>query len=152
MGFRVRFRGFDRTEVVAALAKLASENEDARREIERLGAEMEQLSHSLDAQPSGDGDVQRVLTAAAKVGDEIRQRAEEEARRMVAEAEGRAEQITQRLRDQTRAFENEIQTLLARRREIEASIESFLNAVTDELEHVRLHQDERSDNTLAQTG
>jgi cell division initiation protein len=136
-GFSIRFRGFDRMEVVAALAKLASENEEARREMDRLASEIDRLQATVAEQLGSERHVQRALVSASKVADDIRDRAEEEARRIVREAEDRAEGASQRLRDQARNLEGQIDALLARRREVEASIESFIKVISDELEHVR---------------
>jgi cell division septum initiation protein DivIVA len=135
--FQVRFRGFDRTEVIAALAKLASENDDARREIERLAAEIDRLHASLAEQRDNERQVHRTLVATATVAEEIRGRAEEEARQIRREAETEGEQMIARLRDQARGLEAEIDGLLARRREAEVSIASFIKSMSDELERVR---------------
>jgi cell division initiation protein len=138
---------------VAALAKQASENEEARREIERLGSEIERLQATVAEQLGSERHVQRALIAASKVADDIRERAEEEARRIVRDAEERAEVAMQRLRDQSRNIEGQIDALLARRREVEASIESFIKVISDELEHARVNEpDESSDGALAPTG
>lgn len=152
-GFRVRFRGFDRTDVVAALAKLASENEDARREIDRLGTEIERLQLAVTEQYDSERDVQRALVAASKFADEIRLRAEEEAQQIRRNAEADGESIVQLQRETARALEEQIDALLARRREVEASIGSFLKAMGDELARVSEKKtDEPADGALAQTG
>ena len=157
-GFRVRFRGFDRTEVVAALAKLASENEDARREIDRLGSEIDRLQASVTEQYDSERDVQRALVAASKFADEIRMRAEEEAQQIRRDAAAEGELIVQRQREQARALEEQIVALLARRREVEASIESFLKSMSDELARVSQKKTvvpadgEAADGALAEAG
>ena len=151
--FRVRFRGFDQREVVSALAKLASENEEARREINRLGKEIDRLQGSVTEQAGNDRHVQRALVAASKAADDIRERAEEEARRILREAEERGALVVQQSRDEARALEEQVHALLARRREVETSIESFLKVMSDELEHSRRPQpDESASGTLARTG
>jgi len=155
-GFRIRFRGFDRMEVVAALAKLASENDEARREMDRLGAEIDRLQATVADQMGSERHVQRALVSASKVADDIRDRAEDEARRIVREAEERAEAAAIRLREQARNLEGQIDALLARRREVEASIETFIKVIADELEHVRQSDagevPRAPDSALASTG
>lgn len=152
-GFRVRFRGFDRTDVVAAFAKLASENEDARREIERLATEIDRLQASVTEQYDGERDVHRALVAASKFADDIRARAEDEATQIRRDATAEAELIVQRLREKARGLEEQIHALLARRREVEVSIASFIKSMSDELERASQKQaDEPADDTLAQTG
>jgi cell division septum initiation protein DivIVA len=152
-GFRVRFRGFDRTEVVAAFAKLASENEDARREIDRLGSEIDRLQASVTEQYDSERDVQRALVAASKFADDIRIRAEEEAHQIRRDAAADSETIVQQLRETARELQVEIDTLLARRRDVEASIASFIKAMSDELDRVsQKHTDEPGNGALAKTG
>lgn len=153
--FSTRFRGFDRTEVVAALAKLASENEDARREIDRLGAEIQRLQSSVSSSeppPSGnERHVQVALMAAAKAADELRDRAEEEARQILRDAEERGEMVVKRLTEQVHGIEDEIDALLVRRRDVEASIESFIKALSEGLERARKQQaNDAADGKLAQ--
>ena len=96
--------------------------------------------------------VQRALVAASRAADDIRERAEEDARRIVREAEARGEAAVQRLRDQARSIEGQIDALLSRRREVEASIESFIKVISDELEHARGNEHHDSaDDALAPT-
>jgi cell division septum initiation protein DivIVA len=151
--FRIRFRGFDRTEVVAALAKLAAENEDACREIELLGDEIDRLQAAITNQSDNERHAQRALVAASRLADEIRGHAEEEALQIRREAEADGELILQRLHDKARRLEEQIDGLLARRSEIEASLGSFLKVIYDELERVRQQQrDESAGAALAETG
>ena len=166
--FRRTFRGFDRTEVVAALAKLSSENAEARHQIDRLGAEIERLQSSVsDRLTSGGGDVgdvQRALVAATKVADEIRKEAEEAARRIQRDAEESARRIQREAEDRGRAtvdrlkaeaqsLEGDIDALRARRAEVAASIESLIHSLTGELEQIRQEiASEPVDSKLAKTG
>ena len=151
--FRTRFRGFDRTEVVAALAKLAAENEDARREIELLGVEIDRLQAAIADQSDNERHAQRALVAASKLAEEIRGQAEVEAHQIRRAAEADGELILQRLHDRARGLEEQIEGLLARRCEIEASLGSFLKVISDELERVRQQQrDQSAGAALAETG
>jgi cell division septum initiation protein DivIVA len=114
---------------------------------------MERLQASMADQLGGERHVQRALIAASKAADEIRDHAEDEARRILREAEERGQSIVQRQREEARAIEGQIDGLLARRREVEASLESFIKSISDELEHVRQQQpDEAADSALAKTG
>ena len=135
--FSVRLRGFDRTEVVAALAKLSSENAEARREIDRLGTEIERLQSAVTDRLGGEGDVHRALVAATKVADEIRKEAEESARKVRREAEVVGQATADRLRTEAQAIEGDIDSLRARRSEVAASIESLIESLAGELEQMR---------------
>ena len=151
--FRRRLRGFDRTEVVAALAKLSSENAEARHEIDRLGAEIERLQSAVTDRLGGEGDVHRALVAATKVADEIRKEAEESARKVRREAEVVGQATADRLRTEAQAIEGDIDSLRARRSEVAASIESLIESLTGELEQMRREvPSESGDGTLAKTG
>jgi hypothetical protein len=96
---------------------------------------------------------QRALVAASKLAEEMRGRAEEEARQIRREAEADGELILQRLHDKARRVEEQIEGLLARRSEIEASLGAFLKVISDELERVRQQQkDQSAGAALAETG
>ena len=113
---------------------------------------MDRLQVTVSEQIGNERHVQRAMVVASKVADEIRERAEEEARRIVRDAEDRGQLLSERLREEARAIEGQIEALLARRREVEASTESFIKVMSDELEHVRRHQDDEStDGALAHT-
>ncbi len=151
--FHLRFRGFDRTEVVTALAKLSSENFDARREIDRLGVEIERLQAAVVERASTDGDVQRAVIAVTKVADEIRRQAEESARQIQREAEDRGRVTVDRLREEARALEVEIDGLLDKRREVVVALESCIQSLATELDQVRDHSaDKSAAGALAKTG
>lgn len=152
-GFRIRFRGFDRTEVLAAFGKLAAENEDARREIERLADEINRLEVAIAEQSESERHVQRALIAASKLADEMRVRAEAEAHQIRREAQEDGEQIVQRLHDTVRGLEEQIDGLLARRREVEESIGAFIKGISDELDRARQQQgDHVPGSALAEAG
>ena len=154
-GFRTRFRGFDRGEVVAALVKFASENQEARQEVDRLGVELERLRASINDLRDNERHAQRVLISAHKAADEIREhaaqeahqivaeaedlraRAEQEASRTVREAEAGAELLLRQARERARQLEGQIDALVSRRRGAEISLESFLRTVTDALAEAR---------------
>lgn len=151
--FRKRLWGFDRTEVVAALSKLSTENAEARREIDRLGNEIERLQTAVTDRLTGEGDVQRALVAATKVAEEIRREAEESARRVQRDAEDQRRATVDRLRTEAQTIEGDIDALRARRSEVAASIESLIQALTDELQQFRQDSPHNSEGgKLARTG
>ena len=151
--FHKRLWGFDRMEVVAALSKLSTENAEARREIDRLGNEIERLQTAVTDRLTGEGDVQRALVAATKVAEEIRREAEESARKVQREAEDRGRATVDRLRSEAQTIEGDIDALRARRSEVAASIESLIQTLTGELEEVRREsRSESAGGNLAKTG
>ena len=140
-------------EVVAALSKLSTENAEARREIDRLGNEIERLQTAVTDRLTGEGDVQRALVAATKVAEEIRREAEESARKVQREAEDRGRATVDRLRNEAQTIEGDIDALLARRSEVAAAIESLIESLNGELDQIRREsKGESAGGTLAKTG
>lgn len=164
--FHVRFRGFDRREVVAALAKFASENQEARREVDRLGAELERLRALMIDLRDHERHAQRALVSAHKAADEIRERAEQEARQIAAaaeeirarakqeagralrEAEASGELLLHQAREQARQMEGQIDGLVARRQKAETNLESFVNLLADALAEARREHRGQSEKSI----
>ena len=140
-GFRVRLRGYDRHEVTAALRKLAHENREAWREIDRLSGEVERLQGAMVEQQENERHVQRALVAAEKLADEIRAAAEAEARTIVRDAETQGATILTQLREQAAEMEGQIDFLRARRRDAEASIAALIDRLSKQLELFRPQSD-----------
>ena len=87
--------------------------------------------------------------AAQKLAEDIRQNAEEEARRLIREAQGRSELLLEKTQSRVEDVQREIDGLKLKRREVETSIESIMQTLRNTLEFVR-DQDtrEREDKIL----
>ena len=79
---------------------------------------------------------------AQKLADDIRANAEEEARRIVREAQGRSELLLEKTQARVEDVQREIDGLKLKRRDVETSIESIMQALRNTLEYVR-EQDAR---------
>src|SRR5436309_5796235 len=121
--FRTRLMGFDKEEVRVCLRKLASEFDDARREIERLTGKLKALeSEPAEAalrSPLG-SQLEKVLASAHKVPEEVKLEAENDAKKMLSEAQEEAA----RLRSQAEADASALtRTAAAHLAELNAEVE-----------------------------
>ena len=89
--FRLAVRGFDRNEVNAFLTELADDYEQALRETERLREELGRAEVLINEHREAERNLRNTLMTAQRLADEIRASAEQEGKRIIREAEGRAE-------------------------------------------------------------
>ncbi len=74
---------------------------------------------------------------AQQLADDIRANAEEEARRIVREAQGRSELLLEKTQARLEDVQREIDGLKLKRRDVETSIESTIQVLRNTLEYVR---------------
>jgi cell division initiation protein len=139
--FSTAMRGFDRAEVTSFLLEAAEGYEQALRENERLRQELVRLESSLTHYRELEGGLRNTLVSAQKVADDMRENATQEAARIVREAEGRAELMTQKAQAAHEDAQREIDALRLKRREAEASLESMIAALHNTLEFMREQED-----------
>src|SRR5437016_14575524 len=89
--FRKGFLGFDRVEVTAFLAAVADDYEQALRETDRLRQDLSRMEAVLAEHREHEKNLKNTLMTAQKLSDDIKANAEQEARRIVRDAEGRAD-------------------------------------------------------------
>ncbi len=140
--FSVSMRGFDRAEVNAFLLEAADGYEQAARENERLRQEVARLDASLTQYRELEGALKGALMSAQKVSDDMKETASLDAARILREAEGRAELVTQKAQAALEDIQREIDGLRLKRRESEVALESIIAALHNTLEYVR-EQDQR---------
>ena len=140
--FTTAIRGFDKTDVTTFLQEAAEGFDHALRENERLRMEIVRLEASLNQFRELEGSLKTTLMSAQKIADDMRENAQQEAARIVREAEGRAEMTLQRAQAKTEDVEREIDGLRIKRREAENSLESTISALHNTLEFIR-EQDRR---------
>ena len=147
--FNTRLRGFDRTEVVAFLAEVADDYEQALREADRLRQDLARMEALLNEHREHERNLRNTLLTAQKLADEIRENAQQEARRIVKEAEGRSDLLLQKTEARLEDIQREIDGLRLKRRDVEASLESTITALRNALDFVReQEQRERDDKIL----
>jgi cell division initiation protein len=147
--FTTAIRGFDKTDVTTFLQEAAEGFDHALRENERLRMEIVRLDASLQQFRELEGSLKTTLMSAQKIADDMRENAQQEAARIIREAEGRAELTLQRTQAKTEDIEREIDGLRIKRREAETSLEATIAALHNTLDFIR-EQDrrERDDRVL----
>jgi cell division initiation protein len=140
--FSTAMRGYERAEVNAFLLEAADGYEQASRENERLRQDLARLEASLTQYRELEGALKGALMSAQKVSDDMKETASLDAARIIREAEGRAELITQKAQAALEDVQREIDGLRLKRRESELALESIIAALHNTLEFVR-EQDQR---------
>jgi cell division initiation protein len=140
--FRTAFRGFDQIEVTAFLAAVADDYEQALRETDRLRQDLAKMEAVLNEHREHERNLRNTLMTAQKLADELKEHADQEARRVIREAEGRADLLLEKTQLRLDDVQRDIDGLRLKRREVETSIEATILTLRNTLEYVR-ERDER---------
>jgi cell division initiation protein len=135
--FQTAMRGYDRGEVNAFLAEAAEDYENALRENERLRQELSKSEAVLDEHRSQERNLRNTLLSAQKLADEIKDNAQQEAGRILRDAEGRSELLLQKSQARVEEVQREIDGLRLKRKDVETSLESIISALYNTIEFVR---------------
>jgi cell division initiation protein len=146
---RIVMRGYDRNEVDALLNEVADDYEQALRESDRQHQELQRLEAVIAEHREHERNLRNTLLTAQRLSDEIREHAEQESRRIVEEAESRAELVFQRTQGRIEEVQREIDNLKMKRRDVETTLQSTIATLRNALEFVReQEQKERDDKIL----
>ena len=135
--FQTVMRGYDRGEVSAFLAEAADDYENALRENERLRQELAKAEAVLNEHRGQEKNLSNTLMTAQKLADEIRDNAQQEAARVIREAEGRADLMLQKSQGRLEDVQREIDGLRMKLKEVETSLESIISTLYNTIEYVR---------------
>ena len=135
--FGTAMRGFERSEVTAFLLEAADGYEQALRDNDRLRQEIIRLEGSLQQFRELEGGLRTMLVSAQKVAEDMKENAQQEAARILREAEGRADLQSQQAKAQAEDIQREIDGLKLKRREAENSLEATVSALQSTLEFIR---------------
>lgn len=135
--FGTSMRGYDKHEVKALLADGADEFENALREVDRLKQELQRAESSLTEHRDREVNLRNTLLTAQRLADQIKDNAEQEARMIIREAEGRSDLLLQKTQARLSEVEREITELKLRRRDVEASLEASISALKNALDFIR---------------
>jgi cell division initiation protein len=135
--FKTAYRGFDKTEVVAFLTEAADDYEHALREIDRLRQDLGRMEALLADHREREVTLRNTLTTAQKLSDELKEAAHNEAKMIVREAQGRSDLLLQQAQARFHQIERDIAELRLRRRGVEGSLESSIQALYHALEFIR---------------
>ena len=147
--FRTAFRGFDKAEVLALVAEVADDYENALRDVDRLRQEIVKMEALLSQHREHERDLRDTLVTAQRVSDDIRTTADAQARQIVREAEGRSDLLLQKTQARLEDVQREIDGMKMKRREVETTLEASIASLRNTLEFVReQEQREREDKIL----
>ncbi len=135
--FRTGFRGFDKVEVASLLTAVAEDYEQALREVDRLRQDLARNEAMLNEHRGQEQSLKSTLMAAQQLADDIKAHADQEAKRIIREAEGRADLLLERTQAKLEDIQRAIDGMRLRRRDAETSIESTIQALRNTLEYVR---------------
>jgi cell division initiation protein len=147
--FRTAFRGFDPIEVTAFLAAVADDYEQALREADRLRQDLGKMEAVLNEHREHERNLRNTLLTAQKLADEIKEHADQEARRVIREAEGRADLLLEKAQLRLDDVQRDIDGLRLKRREVETSIEATILTLRNTLDYVRTRDERDAENKLA---
>ena len=147
--FKTALRGFDKTDVVAFLTEAADDYEHALREIDRLRQDLGRMEALLADHREREVTLRNTLTTAQKLSDELKEAAHKEAKLIVREAQGRGDLLVQQAQARAQQIERDIAELRLRRRGVEGSLESSIQALYHALAFIR-EQDAGTDTPTAQ--
>src|SRR6476619_8406565 len=140
--FKTAFRGYDPVEVSSFLLAVADDYEQALRETDRLRQEVARLEMVVRGHVEQEKSLQNTLITAQRLSDDIKAGAEEEALRIIREAESRSVLLLEKTQARVEDIQRDIDGLKLKRRDVETSIESSIQALRNTLEFVR-EQDAR---------
>jgi cell division initiation protein len=145
--FKTALRGFDKTEVVALLTEAADDFEHALREMDRLRQDVNRLESLLREHRERETSLRNTLLTAQRLADEIKDAAQNEAKLVVREAQGRADLLLQKAQVRLEEVERDINEMRLRRRGVEGSLEASIQSLYHALEFIR-EQDRPDDRVL----
>ncbi len=147
--FRSAFRGYDKVEVTSLLLAVADDYEQALRETDRLRQDLVRLEAIVNEHREQERSLKRTLMAAQRLADDIKEHAEQEAQRVVRDAQSRSDLILEKTQARLEDVQREIDELRLKRGDVETTLETTIQALRNTLEYVR-EQDahEREDKIL----
>jgi cell division initiation protein len=147
--FNTALRGFDKVEVTSFLLAVADDYEQALRETDKLRQDLMRQETQLVEHREHETSLRNTLITAQRLADSIRTSADEEATRVVRDAEARADLLIQRAQTRLEDIQHEIDGLKLKRKDVETTLESTIHTLRHTLEFIR-EQDarERDDKVL----
>ena len=140
--FRIALRGFDKVEVTSFLLAVADDYEQALRETDRLQQNISRMEGVLNEHREHERSLKTTLLAAQKLADDIKANADQEAKRIVAEAQGRSDLLLEKTQARLEAMQREIDGLKLKRKDVETSLAGTIQTLRHALDYVK-EQDSR---------
>ena len=147
--FSRALRGFDPVEVTSFMMAVADDYEQALREADRLRTDLARMEAVLNEHREHERSLKSTLMAAQKLADDIKANAEEEARRIIRDAQARSDLLLEKTEARLEDVQREIDGLKLKRKDVETSIEATIQTLRNTLEYVREQEvREREDKIL----
>jgi cell division initiation protein len=146
--FNTVFRGFDKVEVTAFLAAVADDYEQALRETDRLRQDVTRMEVKLGEHRESEKNLTTTLIAAQRLAEDIKANAEEEARRIIREAESRSTLLLEKTQARLEDIQREMDGLKLKRKDVETTIESTIQALRNTLDFVREQETRERDEKI----
>jgi cell division initiation protein len=146
--FRRALRGFDPVEVAAFLVAAADDYEQALRETDRLRQELMRMETLLTENREHENNLRSTLMTAQKLSDDMRLSAEQEAQRIIRDAEGRSDLILDKTQSRLEDIQREIDGLKLKRKDVETSIEANISTLRNTLDFVREQEARERDDKI----
>src|SRR6185295_19567033 len=146
--FRTGLRGFDRVEVTAFLATVADDYEQALRETDKLRQELSKMEAVLNEHREGERNLRNTLLTAQRLSDEMKEHAEQEGKRILREAEGRASLLLEKAQIRLDDMQRDIDSLGQKRREVETTLEASIQTLRHTLEYMRERANHDTDDKI----
>ncbi len=146
--FATSMRGFDKVEVTSFLMAVAEDYEQALRETDRMRQDLARLEGIISQYRENEKNLQTTLMTAQKLADDIRINAEEEAKRIVRDAQNRSEMLLEKTQARLEDVQREIDGLKLKRRDVETTIESTIQVLKNTLEYVREQEARERDDKI----
>jgi cell division initiation protein len=143
--FSTAIRGFDKVEVTSFLTAMAEDYEQALRETDRLRQELVRAEAALAQHREHEKSLQSTLMTAQKLAEDIKAHAEQEAKRIIREAEGRSDLLLEKTSARLEDIQREIDGLKLKRKDVETSIEATIQTLRNTLDYVREQESRERD-------
>ena len=130
------------------MAAVADDYEQALRETDRLHQDLAQMEAALNEHREHEKNLQSTLMTAQKLSDDIKSHAEQEARRVVREAEGRSELLLEKTSARLEDIQREIDGLRLKRKDVETSIEATIQTLRNTLDYVHEQETRERDEKI----
>jgi cell division initiation protein len=135
--FRTVLRGYDPSAVDALLVEVSEDYERALREADRLRQELARAEALVNEHREHERNLRNTLLTAQRLADEIREKAERDAHRIVDEADSRSDLLLQKVQTRLEDGQRQIDGLKLKRRDVEATLESTIGVLQNALSFVR---------------
>jgi cell division initiation protein len=135
--FKSKFRGYDKVEVTAFLAAVADDYEQALRDTDRLRQDVVRMEAIIGEHREHERTLKTTLITAQRLADEIKAQAEQEAQRLLRDAENRSALILDKTQARLEDIQREIDGLKLKRKSVETSIDATIQTLRNTLEYVR---------------